>query len=334
MTKINYFGALATILVAALAAGLLMALVIAGTKPAGAQAAPSNGKIAFKSDRAGNQEIYVMNAALEDNTNQPQRLTTDPALDFSPDISPDGNRIVFMSDREDDNEDIYIMDTQDIDNDGNGDNLVRLTNHPATDLRPTFSPDRTRIVFESYRDGNYEIYTMLVAAPEDNITNPPQRLTSNPATDYAPDFSPDGTRIAFSSNRNRDGDYEIYTMNSDGTGRPTRLTNNSTSDRVPDYAPDGRIAFSNNGGGKYKIFVMNADGSRKTRLPGTSGSDYGPDFSPDGTQIAFYSYPTSTATGDIYTMNANGKATTRLTTARGEDTLPSWGPVPVAPTTP
>ena len=76
--------------------------------------------------------------------------------------------------------------------------------------------------------------------------------------------STDGTKIAFVSNR--DGNYEIYVMNSDGTGQ-TRLTHDPGEDTWPVWSPDGRrIAFASDRDGNYEIYVMNADGTNQTRL--------------------------------------------------------------------
>ena len=99
------------------------------------------GKIAFRSDRDGNGEIYVMNA---DGTNQ-TRLTNNSAEDIWPSWSPDGTKIAFMSDR-DGNGEIYVMNAD-------GTNQTRLTNNSATEYCPSWSPDGTKIVFMSNRDG-------------------------------------------------------------------------------------------------------------------------------------------------------------------------------------
>ncbi len=86
-------------------------------------------------------------------------------------------------------------------------------------------------------------------------------------------------KIAFTSNR--DGNFEIYVMNSDGSNQ-TRLINNQSFDGHPAFSPDGRkIAFVSNRSDSYEIFVMNADGSNQIRL--TNNPDYvdSPVFSPD-----------------------------------------------------
>jgi dipeptidyl aminopeptidase/acylaminoacyl peptidase len=117
----------------------------------------------------------------------------------------------------------------------------------------TFPGPNGQIAFSSTRDGvnNYEIYVM-------NSNGSGQtRLTDEPdAFDGDPSWSPDGTKIAFVTDRDAvsDGDddiddifFDIYVMNSDGSGQ-TRLTDNDGFDGHPSWSPDGtKIAFSSEG---------------------------------------------------------------------------------------
>ena len=83
-------------------------------------------------------------------------------------------------------------------------------------------------------------------------------------------------KIAFVSLR--DGNFEIYVMNLDGSN-PTRLTNNPASDTYPSWSPDEkRIAFTSNRDGNLEIYVMNADGSEQRNL--TNADDNWPSWSP------------------------------------------------------
>ena len=89
---------------------------------------------------------------------------------------------------------------------GGGSGLMRLTNNPAVDATAGgWSPDGTRILFWSTRDGNREIYVINADGSD------PTRLTSASGWDTGPRWSPDGTRIAFTSTRD-DGNYEIYVI--------------------------------------------------------------------------------------------------------------------------
>jgi TolB protein len=78
----------------------------------------------------------------------------------------------------------------------------------------------------------------------------------------------------------RDGDYEIYLMNADGSNQ-TRLTNNPASDGWPCFSPDGtKIAFESLRDGDPEIYVMNADGSNQTRITNNPAYDGHPSWGP------------------------------------------------------
>ena len=82
------------------------------------------------------------------------------------------------------------------------------------------------------------------------------------------------TKIAFVSNR--DGNQEIYVMNSDGSG-VVRLTNNSAEDGGPVWSPDdSRIAFNSYRDGNWEIYVINSDGTGQVNLTNNKADDGGP----------------------------------------------------------
>ena len=180
-------------------------------------------QIAFASNRDGNPEIYVMDA----NGRNQRRLTNHPNNDWSPSWSPDGKRIVFMSNRDGhvhfhgwSTYEIYVMDAD-------GGNQQRLTENRKIDWDPVWSPDGKRIAFASDRKGdlqNFEIYVM------DADGRNQQRLTENRGDDGSPSWSSDGKQIAFRSDRK--GNPEIYVMDADG-GNPQNLTNNPGGDVSP-----------------------------------------------------------------------------------------------------
>src|SRR5207237_3799196 len=92
---------------------------------------------------------------------------------------------------------------------GDGTSPKNVTNNPADDDYPAYSPDGTKIAFASKRDLNWEIYVMNADG------SAPTRLTNNPAEDTKPTWSPDGTKIAFVSKR--DGNqFDVFVMNSNG----------------------------------------------------------------------------------------------------------------------
>jgi Tol biopolymer transport system component len=134
-------------------------------------------------------------------------------------------------------------------------------------------------------------------------------------------------RIAFSSDRS--GDFEIYTMNADGSDLE-RLTKEDGADAAPRWSPDGRrIVFHHTRDGASQIYVMNADGSAQTRLT-DSVAAFDPSWSSDGGRIAFSAYAGQTRT-EIWVMNADGSDLHRITdtprpfsTFGGTANFPRW----------
>ena len=286
-------------------------------------------RIAFESGREGNTEIYLMDS---DGGNQ-QNLTNNPASDHSPSWSPDGKRIVFVSDRAGHAKDgihgrptyeIYVIDAD-------GSNPQNLTNHRGDDGSPSWSPDGKRIVFSSDRDQgrddphNSEIYVM------DADGGNQQNLTNSPHEDQYPSWSPDGKRIVFSSSR--EGHFrnilritdEIYVMDADG-GNEQRLTENRNNDWQPVWSPDGeRIAFSSDTKGDVRIFdiyVMDADGGNLQNLTNHHTWNGSPSWSPNSERIVFHSFRDGNT--EIYVMDADGGNLQNLTNNRHRNSGPAW----------
>jgi dipeptidyl aminopeptidase/acylaminoacyl peptidase len=255
-----------------------------------------NGKIAFDTNRDGNEEIYVMNP---DGTGQ-TRLTSDGASDFGPAWSPDGTKIAFNK-----GFDIFVMNAD-------GSTQTRLTSAAAMNIAPSWSPDGTKIAFHSSRDGNFEIYVMN--ADGSNQT----RLTSNAAGDFAPAWSPDGQRIVFRSNR--DGNNEIYVMAKDGTAQ-TRVTVNTADDQEPKFSGDGTKIVFTRAFPTRQIMVINADGTNPVQLT-SAGNNFFPTISPDGKRIAFVS--DRDGNHEIYAMSFNGNLQARLTNNFTIEDYPAW----------
>ncbi len=133
---------------------------------------------------------------------------------------------------------------------------------------------------------------------------------------------PNPEKIAFTSNR--DGNFETYVINADGTN-PVNVTNNAANDTDPSFSPDGtKIVFISARDGNNEIYVMNADGTNQTRLTNNAVFEGQPSFSPDGSKIIFIALDGSNF--DIYVMDADGSNQTRLTNNAAVDFLPSFSP--------
>ena len=178
--------------------------------------------------------------------------------------SPDGTKIVFESERKKVLEraqfDIFIAD---VDGRAIGKNQINLTDHEAPDQRARWSPDGTAVVFQSKRDGNWEIYTIGIDG--ENLT----RITENEKTDRRAEWSPGG--IVFETNR--DGNYEIYRSDPDGNNQ-VNLSNDPKSDNKPIWSAKGkRILFESKRDGKREIYFMQADGAGLKNLTNHPDND-------------------------------------------------------------
>ena len=267
------------------------------------------GKIAYESNRDGNPEIYILNT---DDLSTSQ-ITIDPAVDTQPAWSPNGNRLAFISNRDGNNE-IYIMNTD-------GTAVTNLTNNPADDQYPTWSPDGEWIAFQTNRDGNLEVYKIRADGSEEN------NISNNPAEDYHPNWFEEkgvllsqGDWITFTSNR--DGNQEIYIMQSDGSEQ-TNISNNPSNDFQPSGSPSGgRIAFTSNRDGNQEIYLMFADGTEQVNVTQNPAEDYLSTWAPDGNWVAF----TSNRDGnqEIYVSHSDGSNLYNITSHPAEDTFPAW----------
>ena len=127
-------------------------------------------------------------------------------------------------------------------------------------------------------------------------------------------------KIAFHSTR--DGDFQIYVMNPDGSD-VTRVTNNPGGNVDPVWAPDGkRIAFASFRTGRSEVFAINVDGTGETQL--TTEGGFPGAWSPDGTRIAFAN--SSDGDEEVFILNLDGSGVTRLTDNTFRDFPTAWSP--------
>jgi TolB protein len=220
-----------------------------------------------------------------------------------------------------------------------------------------FSPDGTRLIFQSTREGTPcdQIFTMKIDGTDlKRVSNGLGRTTCG----Y---FYPGGKEIVFASTHKTseacpprpsfargyvwpiyDG-YEIYRANADGSNlRP--LTTTPGYDAEATLAPDGTIAFTSVRDGDMEIYTMRADGTGVRRITNSPGPDGGPFFSWDGKRIAYRGRPLQPGTEltdylallkdhiwrptklELYVTDRDGKNTTQITKLSAASFAPSWHP--------
>ncbi|MGI9140235.1 MAG: hypothetical protein ACR2GJ_03895 [Gemmatimonadaceae bacterium] len=268
----------------------------------------------FTSDRDGNVEIYAM---LPDG-GKPIRLTRNGANDFAPAWSPDGRKILFLSERVTDSKgagtyEIFVMNS-----DGSG--VTRLTTNDVLETSPSWSPDGTKILYATTGTRS-KIFVMNVDGS--NVV----QLTNNDWADSLPRWSPDGSRIAFLGSP--PGWSWIFTMAPDGSNPvrvPTQVVGGIHS---YSWAPDSKNVVYEYGewpyGGIYRSVSMPTPGVRDlpTFLVGYERFPSKPVWSPDGQRIALTM--SESGPGDIFTMRASdGGGRINITNSPWKDLIADW----------
>lgn len=259
---------------------------------------PFTGKIVFVSARDGNKEVYIMDY---DGYNE-RRITRNGSINLNPSFSPNGREIIYTSFKNgnpdlfrrniftgvetrissrtglnvtgawsphggkialamsnDGNSQIYLINR-------NGNILARLTYEDAIDISPSWSPNGSQIAFVSDREGTPQIFVMN--ADGSNV----HKLTTIGSYNVGPSWSPKGDRILYCRRQSNDIDFQIHSINPDGTG-DIQLTSEGRNE-YPHWSSDGRfVTFTSNRDGKESIYVMRADGTSQLKVSRGKGGD-------------------------------------------------------------
>lgn len=177
-----------------------------------------------------------------------------------------GSRIVFQrtvqAEGEGPDADIWMVDVD------SGEETQVTDTPDAWDSTPSFGADGTSVLFESNRDGDFDLYRLDLGTME------VVQLADEDGRDVGVKESFDGRLLTFASDR--DGDFEIYVMDSDG-GNVRALTENEDYDYYPHWSPDGsQLLFDSDRDGDSEIYMMNADGSDQLRLTTNPARDADP----------------------------------------------------------
>ena len=204
---------------------------------------------------------------------------------------------------------------------------TNVTNHPAADAEPCWSPDGKRIAFVSDRSGAAEVWVMAADGTG------PKQLTRGadlgPVTEELRvgtklRWSPDGRRIAFVGGKA--AKENVFTVDP-GTGAVVQVTADEFPSAEPDWSPDGtRLLYTYFRDGQYALRMANPDGSGRREVTDEDGGDEGA-WSPDGRRVAFVSLRGNRGF-QLYTIAPAGGEVTDLKTfpARAMNAHPRWSP--------
>lgn len=272
-----------------------------------AEWSPDGTQLVFLRQTNSADEIWAVGA---DGSN-PTRLIQGTFV-RSPTWSPDGTRIAFIKGSDDSHANIWVMGAD-------GSNPTNLTQDQSTYGPLDWSPDGSRLLFESSRTGSTSIDIWVIDADGSNPTD----LTNTAGFTRFPRWSPDGSTIAYVNNAALN---ELELRDADGSN--PRVLADSIQFAAPRWSPDGtRIAFLKNGNTALDIWTIASDGTGETDV--TRGAAIQPDhprWSPDGTRIAFDASNQQGTIYNVWVIGADGSNPTRLTDVSGYSGHPEWRP--------
>lgn len=228
------------------------------------------------------------------------------------------NQIAFASNRSggaDENFEIYLMNT-------NGSSPQRITNNSDNDSYPSISPNGQHIAFAK-RDPSTNDFDLFVMDADGSNS---QLIISGTSLPFV-SWSPDGKKIAFSNSNN--GNYEIYTADSDGAN-PVNISKTDSVDFIghASWSPDGKklLFTSDRGPGTdNEIYTCNTDGTGVIQITDNNVGEVYASWSPDGDHIAYSSFESSSG-GKISIINADGTGSRLLAETGTSFAPPTWSP--------
>jgi Tol biopolymer transport system component len=176
----------------------------------------------------------------------------------------------------DGNQDIYAIPAR-------GGVARRLTDDPALDGLPRWTPDGASIVFCSERTGHYQLFEVSAQG------GPARPVRTNPYTEYQADVSPDGRTLAFLSNA--EGAEHLWLMErATGVARVIVRHGKDSILGNPDWSPEGgRLVYSSNWHFGHQIYLFDLPSAKEDRLSPITSGGCEPRFHPDGRRVVYVS---------------------------------------------
>ena len=276
---------------------------------------PDGQYIYYKDFMDEENEIFRMNAA--DGTGK-TNLTQYPDLDALCDISPDGTKMAFVSDREGGTQNIFVMDLD-------GMTTLNITEGDEFEGRTVrFTPDGRRLLYSA---GSYGDFNLCL----EGIDGTGKTVLSNLTYDDVQGMvSPNGQKIAYISQGQGAAHNNVWVCDIDGSNRD-QITASANDRWEPSWSPNSqKVIFTEILSIDTTIIVVvNADGTNPIVLTDSTATDHSPAWSPDGRKIVYISATSRVdAKSELFIMNADGSGKLQLTDTFGAGAVyyPAWSP--------
>ena len=249
--------------------------------------------------------------------------------DFDVDASPDGEWVVFGSTRHSAQPDIYLKRME-------GRAVTKLTDDPAGDVQPSFSPDGREIAFASRRSGNWDLWIVGLEGGQ------ARQITRSPQQEVHPSFSPDGKRLVYCMFNEVSHQWELWTLQLDQPGGKRTIG----VGLFPEWSPvTDSIVYQKareRGGRWFSIWRVDLElGEPRFPIELAASSEMAliqPSWGPDGEWVTYGSARLGTGgvedpqaagamltRGDIWIMEADGSSPLQLTDGAGAHFGSVWG---------
>ncbi len=252
-----------------------------------------------------------------------KRVITTASWALQPAWSPNGSRIAYFGLRKGGQRDIWTIAADGSDASGQG---VAVTDDPAVDWSPTWSPDGRWLYFSSTRGGTMNLWRVAIDERSGERQGEPEPVTvpSNWAGKLS--FSKDARRLAYAS---REWRSILHRAPFDATSRtlsgpPVPMVRGTRPIRDHEVSPDDQWVAFTEWGAREDLFVARTDGSEYRRLTDDAFRDRSPTWSADGKRIAFYS--DRSGNYELWTIAPDGSGLTQLTEGAPSAGFPSWAP--------
>lgn len=271
------------------------------------------GKIYFTSNRYGNPEIF----STDVNDYSISRLTNNTVDEFSLAYDIKDRQLGYISDKG------FGYNLYSTDLDGKNEKQYLDTEYLYIGSFD-WSPDGNFAVLSLDKDClatssqcNLDLYLYDIAQKK------LKPLLVSLEDEWFPSWSPDGKKIAYASNK--DGDYDIFVMDQDGSNIQ-KLTENNAFDNYPRWSPDGNLISFESDRDRIDrdIYVMNPDGSDQKPITLNSSDDSFASWSPDGKWLVYISK--SDGDNEIFVIDLDGQNQDRITNNNSDELYPIWVP--------